>query len=95
MAYQQETSAAPIKADTIEAAIDAFDPVLGRLETLANRASNCSDRILGGRPTGVEAAEKPPTPNHLLFAIKSRRDRLVRVVDHLEAELSRIESGLA
>ena len=87
---------APVQARPVSMAssIEDFDPVIGRLETLANRATMCGDRIAGSRPSGVEGGEKNPSPNHLLFAISNRRDRLVRVVDHIEAEMQRIETGL-
>ena len=95
-AGQQYPSTAPVQArpPSVASSVEDFDPVIGRLETLANRAMVCGDRISGSRPSGVEGAEKHPSPNHLLSAIAGRRDRLVRVVDNIEAEIQRIETGL-
>lgn len=84
-----------IKPASIESSIEDFDPVLTRLESLANRASSCGDRLTGPRPTGVEGSKDAPAPNHLIYALQSRRERLVRVADHFEAEIQRIENGLA
>lgn len=95
MAFQNETSAAVPKAATVLSAIEDFDPIIGRLETLLTRAASSADRIVGARPSPVEGAEKNPTPNHLIYAIQARRERLMRVADHMEAEMSRIENGLA
>ena len=94
MAYGQETSAIQARPPSVASSIEDFDPVIGRLETLANRAMVCGDRIGGSRPSGVEGAPKDPSPNHLLWAIQSRRDRLVRAVDHIEGEMARLENGL-
>lgn len=98
MAYPNtgETTISKVaKAATIQSAVDDFDPVIGRLETLANRINNCADRIVGGRPSEVENRKDDTSPNHLIFSIQARRDRLCRVVDHIEAEIQRIENGLA
>ena len=94
MAYGQETTAIQARNPSVASSIEDFDPVIGRLETLANRAMVCGDRIGGARPSGVENGQKDPSPNHLLWAIQSRRERLVRVADYLEAEMARLENGL-
>ena len=95
MAYDNQPNAAvQARSPSVASSIEDFDPVIGRLETLANRAMVCGDRIQGSRPSGVEGAAKDPSPNHLLWAIQNRRDRLVRVVDYIEAEMQRIETGL-
>lgn len=84
------------RAPTLQSSIEDFDPVLGRLETLLTRTSNCADRIVGSRPSEVASNPKDaPSPPHLLFAVSERRARLVRMVDFLENEIGRIESGLA
>lgn len=83
-----------VKPPTVQSALEDFDPIIGRLETLANRVTGCGDRIVGARPSEVEGNEKPPSPNHLIYALHARRERLLRVVNHIESEVQRIENGL-
>lgn len=94
MPYPNE-AVSPIKAVTIQSAIEDFDPVLARLDALGTRATNCADRIIGPRPSAVDNNDKNPSSSHLVWAIQERRTRLVHIVDHLEAEMQRIENGLA
>ncbi len=83
------------KPSTLHSVIDSLDPILGRLESLAARTMSCGDRIVGSRPSAVEADPTEPAPNHLIWSLQARRERLQRVADNLEAEVSRIENGLA
>lgn len=89
-----EQAAVSVKQLTINSVIENLDPLLGRLEELAGRATNCGDRIHGPRPNGVDAGEKNPSPGNLIGAIQLRRDRLSRAVEALENEIKRIEGGL-
>jgi hypothetical protein len=95
MAYANEGSATSIKPASVQSSLEDFDPVLARLEEIASRAAKCGDRIAGARPSEVGNEKDAPSPNHLIYAVQVRRSRLVRVVDHLENEIQRIESGLA
>ena len=83
------------KSQTVLSSIEDFDPVLGRLESIAQKASGCAERITGPRPSEVSATEQPPSPNGLIYAVQERRSRLVRIVDYLESEMNRIENSLA
>lgn len=96
MAYS-EGATAQLKTPNLQSAIEDFDPVIGRLETLVNRASGCSDRVVGSRPSEVagNSRDQAPSPNNLIYAAHARRDRIVRAVDHLESEIQRLENGLA
>ena len=93
MAYPSEGQS-PIKAVTACSAIESFDQVIGRVESLVSRACGAADRFVGSRPTAAIGAEKVPTQQHLIAQIQQRRDRLVDAVDQLESELTRIESAL-
>lgn len=97
MAYPNQAATEPkaAKPPTIESSIEDFDPVLSRLEALASRALNCADRITGSRPSEVANSRDNPAPNHLIYAIQARRERMVRVADWFETEIQRIENGLA
>jgi hypothetical protein len=90
-----QANALPTKPATLQSIIENFDPLIGRLEVLANRAANCGDRINGGRPQAGDTAEKAPEPNHLIWAAQARVARLSRIVDALDSELTRIENGIA
>lgn len=92
--YGTATAGASIKPASLQSSIDAFDPVLSRLEEIATRATNCGDRITGSRPAEVEGRPESPSPNHLIFAIQARRERLVRIVDRIDSEMKRLESGI-
>lgn len=95
MAYATATEAANIpKQDTLQSIVANFDPLLNRLDSLIGRAATCGDRIAGQRPESVGNGEKHPEPNHLIWALQSRRDRLAKIIDVLENEMSRIEQGL-
>lgn len=82
------------KAITAFSVIEDFDPVLSRLETLVQRASEISDKLIGARPVGIDGKEMPPTQSHLIAQIQDRRQRLVRAVDNLESELARASGNL-
>lgn len=83
------------KPTTLHSVIDSLDPILGRLESLSARAMSCGDRIVGPRPSAVDSDPTEPAPNHLIWSIQSRRDRLSRCIENLESEIARIENGLA
>ena len=83
------------KPVTVNSALEDFDPVIGRLESLANSINGVADTLVGSVPEGVEKDQASPAPNSLIYAIQGRRNRLVRVVDHIERELRRIENGLS
>src|SRR5690348_16435416 len=80
------------KQATIQSIIENFDPLIGRLEVLANRAANCGDKITGARPQTGRKDDNPPEPNHLIWAAQARASRLQRVIDVLESEIGRIEN---
>ena len=84
-----------IQPVTVNSALEDFDPVIGRLESLANTINTVADKLVGSVPEGVEKDQASPAPNSLIYAIQGRRNRLVRVVDHIERELRRIENGLS
>lgn len=93
--YSTLGAAQAVKQTTILTVIEGFDPVIGRLAALAMRANNCGDKINGPRPTGVDADKPEQEPSGLINCAQARRERLVRIVDHLENEINRIESGLS
>ena len=83
------------KRDTLQSIIENFDPLLNRMDAIISRTMSCADRITGSRPQASGTAEKNPEPNHLIWAVQARRDRLQRIVEMLEEEVTRIEGGLA
>jgi len=87
-------ASAAVKPATIQSAIDNFDPLIERIEKLAQAARNCANKIVGSQPSGVEVAKDVPPPNHLIFSIQARHDRLARASDVLESEMERIGRGL-
>lgn len=93
MAYSTEPQAA--KPITASSALEQFDPVLSRLADLVGKITNCADRVSGSRPSPVEGAKDAPTPQHLIAQIQERRQRLVALVDHLEGEVARLDSGIS
>ena len=91
----QNAIGASTKPATAASAIEDFDAVISRLETLVEKASNAADKVVGSRPSPVGKPESAPTPQHLIYQIQTRRTRLVNAVDHLETEISRLDNGLA
>ncbi len=82
------------RTPSVSSAVEDFDPVLSRLESIGARAMLCADRLVGSRPSGVDKPETAPSPSHLLFSLQARRERLVRCADLLESELERIAQGI-
>jgi len=84
------------KQITVQSAIEDMDPALGRLESLADRARTCADRVTGPRPSAVSEEQKPSdVPNGLIASAQYRRSRLVRTIDELESEIQRMEGSLS
>lgn len=96
MNYGPANVGAPIQARTqsMQTSIEDLDPVIGRIEGLANRAMDCADKLLGSRPSEVAKDAPIPSPSHLMYSIQARRERLVRATDFLESEIARLADGL-
>lgn len=97
MAMAYETSAPSVKpANSLQSVLVGFDPLLDQIEKIIDRASNCADRLSGGRPVdGISGAQDAPGPSHLIWQAQARRDRLARLVERLAIEIGRIDGALS
>lgn len=94
MAYAEQAGT-PVKLATVQSALASFDPALNRLNTILERATGCADKIVGTRPSPVPPQTDKVQAANLIAQIQDRRDHLVGLVDHLETEIQRIETGIS
>jgi hypothetical protein len=86
---------APTPRATVTAGIEEFDPILERLDGLANRLGVLNVRINGQRPQadGEGKPDAPPPPT-TITALQARRRRLSFLVETIGRELQEVEDGI-
>jgi len=79
---------------SLAAQIAELDPLMERFDKAIDRLRLIHDRVAGPRSVPSHEVGKTPTQDSLLASVRSKRDRLTRLLDQLDRELGSLEECL-
>jgi hypothetical protein len=79
---------------SLAARIAELDPLMERFDKALDRLRLIHDRVAGPRSVPSHEGGKTPTQDSLLASVRSKRDRLTRLLDQLDRELGSLEECL-